>query len=186
APAGKDLVRVGLMAHIPYQAVFRSVEHVVQRDGEFNHAEASTKMPAGLTDGVKKKFAQFSRQLRQLLFSHGAQICTAINGVEQGRYGPVQGDFIKHAMLEVSALVSGNRAFYWLDRCIKSTKSRIVSQSFLARVSLGLTSTVGCNLKACTIIQTQCRQLTAPHATGIERYESGLTSAAFQSSPVTE
>jgi hypothetical protein len=44
--AGQDLVRIGLVAHIPDDAVVRRIEDVVQRDGEFHHAEARAEVPA--------------------------------------------------------------------------------------------------------------------------------------------
>ena len=47
APAGQDLVRIGLVADVPDQPVVRRVEHVVQRHRQFDHAEAGAEMPAG-------------------------------------------------------------------------------------------------------------------------------------------
>ncbi len=40
APAGQDLVRIGLVADVPDQPVARRVEDVVQRDGQLDDAEA--------------------------------------------------------------------------------------------------------------------------------------------------
>ena len=37
AAAGDDLVRIGLVAHVPDQPVVGGIEHMVQRDGEFDH-----------------------------------------------------------------------------------------------------------------------------------------------------
>jgi hypothetical protein len=39
APAGQNLVRIGLVAHVPHQTVMRRVEHRMQGDGEFNGAQ---------------------------------------------------------------------------------------------------------------------------------------------------
>ena len=47
APAGQDLVRIGLMADIPDQPVARRVEDVVQRDRQLDDAEAGAEMAAG-------------------------------------------------------------------------------------------------------------------------------------------
>ena len=47
AAAGQDLVRIGLVADIPDQPVGRRVEDVVQRDRQFDDAEAGAEMPAG-------------------------------------------------------------------------------------------------------------------------------------------
>ena len=48
--ACEDLVWVGLVAHIPYQAVFRCIENIVQRHREFEYAKPRTKMATGLPD----------------------------------------------------------------------------------------------------------------------------------------
>ena len=40
AAAGEHLVRIGLVADVPDEAVARRVEDVVQRDGELDRAEA--------------------------------------------------------------------------------------------------------------------------------------------------
>ena len=40
APAGQDLVRIGLVADVPDEAVVRRVEDVVQRDRQLDRAEA--------------------------------------------------------------------------------------------------------------------------------------------------
>ena len=42
APAGEDLVRVGLVADVPDDAVARRVEHVVQRDRQLDRCRGST------------------------------------------------------------------------------------------------------------------------------------------------
>ena len=52
APAGQDLVRIGLVADVPDQPVVRRVEDVMQRDGQFDHAKPGAEMAAGLGDGV--------------------------------------------------------------------------------------------------------------------------------------
>ena len=38
-PPGQDLVRIDLMADVPDHDVARGVEHVVQRHGQFDHAQ---------------------------------------------------------------------------------------------------------------------------------------------------
>ena len=42
APAGQHLVRIGLVAHVPDEAVVRRVEDVVQRDRQLDRAEVAT------------------------------------------------------------------------------------------------------------------------------------------------
>ena len=66
APAGEDLVRIGLMADVPDKPVVRGVEHVVQGHGQFDHAEAGAEMPAGRRNRVDGLGAQLVGQLTQL------------------------------------------------------------------------------------------------------------------------
>ena len=54
APAGQDLVRVGLVADVPDQPVVRRVEHVVQGHGQLDHAQPGAEMPAGHRDRVDR------------------------------------------------------------------------------------------------------------------------------------
>ena len=81
---GQYLVRIGLVADIPHQPVFRRVEDVVQRDGQFHRAEIGGKMPAGLAHRFDQEGAQFVRQLRQLLALQFAQVVRGVDGFEQG------------------------------------------------------------------------------------------------------
>ena len=66
AASGQNLVRIGLMADVPDQPVARRVEHVVQRDGELDHAEAGAEMAAGDGDRIDRFLAQFVGDLPQL------------------------------------------------------------------------------------------------------------------------
>jgi hypothetical protein len=52
AATGQDLVRIGLVAHVPDHAVIRGVEHIVQRDGELHRAQVGRQVAAGLADAV--------------------------------------------------------------------------------------------------------------------------------------
>ena len=65
APAGQNLVRIGLMADIPDQFVVGRVEHVVQRDREFDDAQPRAQMPAGDGDDVDRLLTQFVGELAQ-------------------------------------------------------------------------------------------------------------------------
>ena len=58
APSGEDLVRIGLMADVPDQTVARRVENVVQRHGQFDHAEPGAEMAAGHRHGADGLGAQ--------------------------------------------------------------------------------------------------------------------------------
>ena len=48
APPGQDLVRIGLMADVPHQAVARRIKDVVKGNGKLKHAQAGPEMTAGL------------------------------------------------------------------------------------------------------------------------------------------
>ncbi len=67
APAGEDLVRIGLVADVPQDLVLRRVEQRMQGDGELAGAEVRAEVPADLTDGVDDVLAHLLRELRQLL-----------------------------------------------------------------------------------------------------------------------
>jgi hypothetical protein len=58
AASGQDLVRIGLMTDVPNQPVVRRIEDIMQRDGEFDHAEAGTEMAAGRGDCIDGLRAQ--------------------------------------------------------------------------------------------------------------------------------
>ncbi len=46
APPGQHLVRIGLVADVPDDAVVRRVEDVVQGDGQLDRAESGREVPA--------------------------------------------------------------------------------------------------------------------------------------------
>ena len=83
APPGEDLVRVGLVANIPDDAVVRGVEHIVQRDGQFYRTQVGRQMAAGARHRFDQEGAQFIAQLRQLLAVKQAQLCRRIDGFQQ-------------------------------------------------------------------------------------------------------
>jgi hypothetical protein len=85
APAGEDLVRIGLMADVPDQPVARRVEHVVQRNGQLDHAEPGAQVPAGDGNGRNRLLAQLVGELAQLILGKPTQIVRGRNPVEQWR-----------------------------------------------------------------------------------------------------
>ena len=87
APAGQDLVRIGLMADVPDQPVGRRVEHGMQRDGQFDHAEAGAEMAAGLGDRVDGLGAQFVGDLPELLRRQVLQVARKMDAIEQRGLG---------------------------------------------------------------------------------------------------
>jgi hypothetical protein len=86
AAAGQDLVRVGLVADVPDQAVARRVEGVVDRGGEFHDAEAGAKVAAGYRNGVDGFLAEFVGDLPHLLDLELAQIVGRADGIEKRRF----------------------------------------------------------------------------------------------------
>ena len=74
APAGQDLVRVGLMADIPNDAVGRRIENIVQRDRQFDDAEAGAEMTACHRDRADCFGAQFVGELSEIILFQLAQI----------------------------------------------------------------------------------------------------------------
>jgi hypothetical protein len=93
AAAGEDLVRVGLVADVPDQAVFRRVEDVVQGDGQLDRAEVGRQVAAGLGDRFDQEGAQLVGQLRQLLAVQAAQVGRAVDGFKQGSWFKVSAHF---------------------------------------------------------------------------------------------
>ncbi len=82
APAGEDLVRIGLMADVPDQPVARRVEHVVQRHRQLDHAEPGAEMAAGDRDRVDRLGAQLVGELAQVA---GRQACAGRPACERDR-----------------------------------------------------------------------------------------------------
>ena len=87
APAGQDLVRIGLVADVPDQPVGRRVEHVVQRHGQLDHAEAGAEMAAGLGDRVDGLPPQLVGQLLELLGRQVLHVARKVDAVEQRCFG---------------------------------------------------------------------------------------------------
>ena len=73
APAGEDLVGVGLVADVPDDAVLRRIEHRVQRDRQLDGAEVGREMPPGLRHGFEHEGAQLVGQLLELAAIERAQ-----------------------------------------------------------------------------------------------------------------
>ena len=66
APARQDLVRVGLMSDVPDQSIVRRVEHIMQRNRQFDGAEAGGEMAAHLAHRVDEIPAKFVGQIPEL------------------------------------------------------------------------------------------------------------------------
>ena len=87
AAAGQDLVRIALVADVPDQDVLGRLEHMVQGDGQLDHAEAGAQVAAGDGHRVDGLGAQLVRQLTQLGDVEAAHVGGDVNCVEQGGVG---------------------------------------------------------------------------------------------------
>ena len=85
AAPGEDLVRVGLVADIPQQAIVRGVVDVMQGNGQLDYAQAGTKMAAGLAHAPQQEGPQLVGQLAQLALVQGAQLRGVLKTVQQRR-----------------------------------------------------------------------------------------------------
>ena len=86
-PPGQDLVRVGLVADVPDHLVHRRIEHGVQGDGEFDHAERGAEMAAGDGDGIHGFAAQFGGKLLKLLSREISHVRRDTDPIQQGGDG---------------------------------------------------------------------------------------------------
>ncbi len=80
AAAGKNLVRIALMPHVPDQPIVRRIEHVVQRHGEFHHAKARAKVAAGAGHRLDQITAQFIGNEGKLVVRNAPQVCRVVDG----------------------------------------------------------------------------------------------------------
>src|SRR5690606_2839385 len=87
APAGQDLVRIGLMADVPQEAVVWRIEDVVKCDGQLHHTQTCAEMSTRLRDGVNRLGAQFRGELRKLMLLQSPQICGNANGIQERCFG---------------------------------------------------------------------------------------------------
>ncbi len=83
ASAGDDLVRISLVADVPDQGVGGGVEHMVQRNGQLDHAEPGTKVAAGDRDRRDHLGTKLFRQLRKLVLIERADVRGRIYGIEE-------------------------------------------------------------------------------------------------------
>lgn len=74
AAASQNLVRIGLVTHIPHNTIVGSLEHIVQGSGQFNRAQIGRQMPTGFGYGLQNKLAQLSCQLGKITLIKLAQV----------------------------------------------------------------------------------------------------------------
>src|SRR5262245_57021439 len=85
APAGQDLVRIGLMTDVPDQAIMRRVERMMQRHSEFDDPKARSEMSAGHRYRIDGFGAQLGGELFQLIARKIARVGGRVNLVEKRR-----------------------------------------------------------------------------------------------------
>ncbi len=120
AAAGENLVRVGLMANVPQQAVVRRVIDVVQGDGQFDDAQPRAEMPAGLADTPEQKCPQLIGQLGQLAFVKRTQRLGVVDTVQQRRAGAMERDFVESA---------GHQTRLWVPTSVAGKQGRSLTDA---------------------------------------------------------
>ena len=75
------------MADVPDQPVARRVEHVMQRDRQFDDAQTCAQMPASDRNRVDRLRAQFVGDLSQVRFGQAAESVGIVDLVEERRTG---------------------------------------------------------------------------------------------------
>jgi hypothetical protein len=83
AAPGQGLVRIGLVADIPHQAILGRVEHVVQGNGQLDGTEVGREVAAGLGHRFQHEGAQLIGHLGHLFAFQRAQFRGGVDLVEQ-------------------------------------------------------------------------------------------------------
>ena len=87
APAGEDLVRIGLVADVPDQPVARGVEDPVQGDGQLDDAKAGARWPPVTETASMVSCRNSSASWRRSFSGRRAQVLGRLDLVEQRRLG---------------------------------------------------------------------------------------------------
>ena len=83
AAAGQNLVRVGLMPHVPDDPIAWRIEHVMQRDRQLDGAQVRRQMAACLRHRIQQERAQLTRELRQLRSLQATELGGVVDRFEQ-------------------------------------------------------------------------------------------------------
>ncbi len=108
APAGEDLVRVGLVPDVPEQQVARGVEDVVERDRQLDRAEVRREVSARLRDDADDLLPQLLGERLELLAGEPAEVGRVRDTVENRHDQRVLS--VRKATKEVNSLASVGRA----------------------------------------------------------------------------
>ena len=87
APAGEDLVRIGLVADVPDQAVVGRIEDIMQCHRQFDDAQSGTEMSARNRDRIDRFLAQFIGHLPQAAGLETSKLLRRMDLIEQGGLG---------------------------------------------------------------------------------------------------
>jgi hypothetical protein len=79
AAAGERLVPVGLVTHVPDQAVARRVEDIVERDRQLDGAQAGGEVPPRRGADLDQLLAQLRRDVRDLAPGKTTQVLGTID-----------------------------------------------------------------------------------------------------------
>ena len=81
--ARNQFVGIGLVAHIPYDLVFRGIKYVVQGDGQLHNAQTGRQMAPRLRHGLHNFLPDFSSERFQFLQVQFFEICGAVDGLKK-------------------------------------------------------------------------------------------------------
>ena len=87
--AGDDLVRIGLVANVPDQAIARCLEDVVKRNGELDHAKTRTEVAPGHGYGGDRLLPELVGELRKLVTLQLPNVIGIVDRIEQWCVWPV-------------------------------------------------------------------------------------------------
>ena len=78
-PAGENLVRIGLVADVPHDAVLGGVVEVVQSDRQLDRAEPGREVPGGLRHALDEELPQLPHHSGQLRLREAPEVYGALN-----------------------------------------------------------------------------------------------------------
>src|SRR5262249_45096458 len=102
AATGEDLMRIGLVADVPYQPVAWRIENPVQGDSELHDTEPGTQMASRHRHDINGLLPQLIYQLAEILLGNAAQVCRRFHPVKKRRLGG-----LIHTHILTSATISG-------------------------------------------------------------------------------
>src|SRR5262249_59601354 len=82
---GQNLMRIGLMADIPNEAVARRVEQIVERDRQLDNAETRAKVASGHRYGVDGFLPELRSELNEVPLRERPQILRRADFIQQRR-----------------------------------------------------------------------------------------------------